>query len=163
MTHCVCSGVLSVPLRCSTPSRPLLASSLTFSSTSITYNLPSLSPYAIFSYLTLHGSKHPFHLHLEVLVSGVQLCWHLLPIWLLLLAVLISPRPSFPRNYTHSQDSTIRTEALKAWSAMIQSNASPPTGTSAIHQKNMDSPVIEGHFNSLLSGADSRGKTRLLA
>ena len=34
---------------------------------------------------------------------------------------------------------------LASWSVMIPSNASPPTGTSTIHQKNVDSPVIEGH------------------
>ena len=63
----------------------------------------------------------------------------------------------------HSQDAAIRGHALKAWSAMLASEADPPTGAEAILQRNWDGPVVKSHFNSLLSSADPKGKTRLLA
>ena len=46
---------------------------------------------------------------------------------------------------------------------MLASEADPPTGAEAILQRNWDGPVVKSHFNSLLSSADPKGKTRLLA
>ena len=63
----------------------------------------------------------------------------------------------------HSQDAAIRGHALEAWCAMLASEADPPTGAEAILQRNWDGPVVKSHFNSLLSSADPKGKTRLLA
>ena len=63
----------------------------------------------------------------------------------------------------HNQDNNVCTEAMLAWSSASLVAVVPPNGSDATRQKFWDFPMIEGHFESLLTTADSRGKARLLA
>ena len=63
----------------------------------------------------------------------------------------------------HNQDSNVCTEAMLAWSSASPVAVVSPTGSDATRQKFWDLPIIEGHFESLLATADSRGRARLLA
>ena len=76
-----------------------------------------------------------------------------------LLSLAILPERLHPLDTT----TTIRADAIKVWSSLLKSNESPPTGVNAMKQRNWDGPIVKGHFNSLLSAADTRGKARLLA
>ena len=41
--------------------------------------------------------------------------------------------------------------------------SSPPSGLDAMKQKEWDTPVVQGHFATLLAGTDAKSRARLLA
>ena len=63
----------------------------------------------------------------------------------------------------HVSLNPLHSEALQMWKSLSPTSLEPPIGANTCHQKHWDLPLVKSCFSSLLSAADSSGRTRLLA
>ena len=66
-------------------------------------------------------------------------------------------------NRLHVKLNPLHSEALQIWISLSPTPLDPPIGANACQQKYWDLPLVKSCFSSLISAADSSGRTRLLA